>query len=49
MTGTLADILADFELIEDWDERYRYLIEIGRDLEPLGDAARNDANKVRGC
>lgn len=49
MTGTLADILADFELIEDWDERYRYLIELGRDLEPLSDIARHDGNKVRGC
>lgn len=49
MTSKLDDILADFDLIEDWDERYRYLIELGRDLEPISDAARNDANKVRGC
>lgn len=49
MTSALSDILAGFELIEDWDERYRYLIELGRDLEPLSDLARNDTNKVRGC
>jgi cysteine desulfuration protein SufE len=49
MTSTLSDIMANFELIEEWDERYRYLIELGRDLEPLHDGARIDANKVRGC
>jgi cysteine desulfuration protein SufE len=49
MMSELSEILADFELIEDWDERYRYLIELGRDLEPLGEGARIEANKVRGC
>jgi cysteine desulfuration protein SufE len=49
MTQTIDDILSDFELFEDWDERYRYLIDLGRRLEPLPDAARTDANKVRGC
>jgi cysteine desulfuration protein SufE len=46
---TLDDIISDFEVIEDWDERYRYLIEIGRTLEPLPDAARTEANRVKGC
>jgi cysteine desulfuration protein SufE len=45
----LAEILANFDIIDDWDERYRYLIEIGRDLEPLPEAARTEANRVRGC
>lgn len=49
MQNALNDIIADFELIEDWDERYRYLIELGRDLKPLSDKARTDTNKVRGC
>jgi cysteine desulfuration protein SufE len=49
MTTTLDDIMADFDLIDDWDDRYRYLIEHGRDLEPLDEAARTEANKVRGC
>jgi SufE protein probably involved in Fe-S center assembly len=35
--------------MEEWDDRYRYLIELGRALPPLPEAARNDANKVRGC
>jgi cysteine desulfuration protein SufE len=49
MPQTIDDILSDFELIEDWDERYRYLIDLGRHLDPLPDSARTEANKVRGC
>ena len=45
----LATILENFSLLDEWDDRYRYLIELGRTLEPLDDAAHNDANKVRGC
>lgn len=44
------NILADeFELLGDWEERYRYVIELGRELEPLADAERSETNKVRGC
>jgi cysteine desulfuration protein SufE len=44
------DALADeFELLGDWEERYRYVIDLGRELSPLTDAERNEANKVRGC
>jgi len=49
MTQTIDDILSDFELFDDWDERYRYLIDLGRRLAPLPEAAKIDANKVRGC
>jgi len=49
MTLTIDDILSDFELFDDWDERYRYLIDLGRRLEPLPEASRTDAHKVRGC
>ena len=45
----IEQILSDFELLDSWDDRYRYLIELGRKLEPLPDAARTDANKVQGC
>jgi cysteine desulfuration protein SufE len=45
----LNEIVDNFEILEDWDDRYRYLIELGRNLEPLAAAAHNDANKVRGC
>lgn len=49
MTTNLDDILANFELLDEWDDRYRYLIELGRELEPFPEAARTEANKVRGC
>jgi cysteine desulfuration protein SufE len=42
-------ILDDFSLLDDWEDRYRYVIDLGRDLAPLTDAERNDVNKVRGC
>jgi cysteine desulfuration protein SufE len=45
----ISDISADFALLDDWEDRYRYLIELGRTLAPLPDALRTDANKVRGC
>ena len=45
----IDDIIADFELLEDWEDRYRYLIDLGRSLEPLDEAAHNESNKVRGC
>ncbi len=43
------EIVENFELLDEWDDRYRYLIELGRELAPLDAAAHNDANKVRGC
>ena len=42
-------IREDFACLDEWEDRYRYLIELGNDLEPLSEAAHNDANKVRGC
>ncbi len=45
----IEQIIENFALLEEWDERYRYLIELGRALAPLPEAARNDANKVQGC
>lgn len=45
----LEDIVEDFNLLDDWEDRYRYLIELGRTLEPLEEAAHNDRNKVLGC
>ena len=45
----LTDLADEFELLGDWEERYRYVIELGKDLEPLTDAERSEDNKVRGC
>jgi cysteine desulfuration protein SufE len=44
----LENIFADFELLDDWED-YRYVIELGRSLPPLPEAARTEANKVRSC
>jgi cysteine desulfuration protein SufE len=45
----LAELSAEFEVLGDWEERYRYVIDLGKDLAPLSDAERSEANKVRGC
>jgi cysteine desulfuration protein SufE len=46
---TIETIRSDFALLDDWEDRYRYLIELGRELPALPEALRTDANKVRGC
>ncbi|MDR3422713.1 MAG: SufE family protein [Xanthobacteraceae bacterium] len=45
----IDEILDNFTTLEDWDDRYRYLIELGRELPPLAEAAHSAANKVQGC
>jgi cysteine desulfuration protein SufE len=45
----IDEIIDNFALLDEWDDRYRYLIELGRELPPLAAAAHNDANKVQGC
>jgi cysteine desulfuration protein SufE len=46
---TIDDIRDNFALLEDWDDRYRYVIELGRTLEAMPEAERSPENKVRGC
>lgn len=46
---TIAMIIDDFAVLDDWDERYRYIIDLGRKLEPFPEALRTDGVKVRGC
>ena len=46
---SLENLLDDFALFDDWEERYRYIIELGNGLAPLSDEEHNDANKVPGC
>jgi len=43
------DIVADFEFLEDWEERYRYVIERGKAMDPLDEAFKVPATKVEGC
>ncbi len=45
----IDDIIDNFSVLDEWDDRYRYLIELGRELPPLAAAAYTDANKVQGC
>ncbi len=45
----IDEIIGNFELLDEWDDRYRYLIELGRTLEPLPKEAYTEENKVRGC
>jgi cysteine desulfuration protein SufE len=49
ITDALAELRDEFDLLGDWEERYRYVIEMGKDLAPLTDAERNEGHKVRGC
>ena len=46
---TIDDLIENFSLLEDWDDRYRYVIELGRGLPLLAESEHNDANKVQGC
>jgi cysteine desulfuration protein SufE len=46
---TIDEVIENFSLLDEWDDRYRYVIELGRTLPPLSEAQRNDANKVQGC
>ncbi len=46
---TIDDIVENFTLLDEWDDRYRYVIELGRTLAPLPEGAHTEANKVRGC
>ena len=47
--SAIDEILENFALLDEWDDRYRYVIELGRTLAPLAEVAHVDANKVQGC
>ena len=49
MTTTLSEILETFDFLDDWEDRYKYLIDLGKEMPDLADAEKTDANKVRGC
>ena len=46
---TIDEIIENFALLEEWDDRYRYVIELGRMLAPLPESDHIDSNKVQGC
>ena len=43
------DIVGDFEFLDDWEDRYRHVIELGKAMDPLDDALKVPATKVDGC
>jgi cysteine desulfuration protein SufE len=45
----IDEIIDNFSLLDEWDDRYRYVIELGRGMSPLPEIHRSDANKVQGC
>jgi cysteine desulfuration protein SufE len=49
MMTTIDEIRDNFALLEEWDDRYRYVIELGRTLEPMPEAEHSADNKVQGC
>ena len=49
MTLQIDDVIATFDMLDTWEDRYRYLIEMGRSLAPLMDEERSEHNRVRGC
>ena len=46
---SIEQIIDDFGVLDSWDDRYRYVIELGRALPEFPEPARNDRNKVQGC
>jgi len=49
MDANTEQLKNTFEMLPDWEERYRFIIDLGRKLEPLEDDERNEATRVRGC
>jgi cysteine desulfuration protein SufE len=49
METSIDTIRDDFAFLDDWEDRYRYIIDLGRELPAFPDAARDDAHKVQGC
>lgn len=43
------EIIEDFGLFEDWSDKYEYIISLGKELEPMSDAEKNEDNIVKGC
>jgi cysteine desulfuration protein SufE len=49
MTITFEEISETFELLDDWEEKYRYIIELGRNYDALDETLRTDTLKIDGC
>lgn len=49
MNMTIKELVDNFSLMDDWEDRYKYLIDLGDTLPEMPDALKTDASKVRGC
>src|SRR5688500_3384856 len=49
ITETETELVEEFELFDDWADKYQYIIELGQKLKPLGDVYKTDENKIKGC
>jgi cysteine desulfuration protein SufE len=49
MAQELDELAADFDFLDDWEDRYRHILDMGRELAPLSPAEHDDVHKVRGC
>ncbi|MDP7151575.1 MAG: SufE family protein [Paracoccaceae bacterium] len=49
MSDAFEDIVEDFEFLDDWEDRYRHVIDLGKAMAPLEDALKVEMNKVHGC
>ena len=45
----IEELISDFDFFENWEERYRFLIDLGKDLPPLDDRFKTEDHRVRGC
>ena len=48
-TAKIDELVSDFALLDEWEDRYRYVIELGRDLDTMPEYERTPENKVQGC
>jgi cysteine desulfuration protein SufE len=49
MTQSVDELLATFDLFDDWEDRYKYIIELGDELDTLADEHKTEVNRVQGC
>lgn len=45
----IDEIIDDFEFLDDWEDRYKFLIELGNQLDPMAEESKTSTNKVQGC
>ncbi|WP_417316900.1 SufE family protein [Emcibacter sp.] len=45
----ISEVIETFEFLEDWEDRYKYIIDLGRDLPELDEAEKTEENRVHGC